>query len=396
MKFRNKMAVAALATSGLILSSAPAFAGSINGSGATFAQPLIDVCKVEFTKDTGHTINYTGGGSGKGRTDFTNNLVDFAASDAVYTSGFPAHLEYAPVYAAPIAIFYNLPTVKEPINLSAETVAQIFSGEITKWNDPRIIEENQNVTIKTPVYKTKKEVVTVGGKKVTKTVPALDKNGKPTVLRINTKTVNIALPNTAITVYYRTDSSGTSEQFGKFLQGANAGANSGVWPKTASGTFANSTPNGLSGLFNFQGASGSALVAAGVKGKVGGIGYGEVGWAVDAKLPTASIKNAAGEFVQPTAAGTSAFLGQSGTILANGSVTTDYKKSVSGAYSIGTASYGLVYPESAKKDPEKQKIVAAWHTYLLEQCPKKFPEKGYVQITGPLYDKAKAQIAKIK
>ncbi len=62
MKFRNKMVVAALATSGLILSSAPAFAGSINGSGATFAQPLIDVCKVEFTKDTGHTINYTGGG----------------------------------------------------------------------------------------------------------------------------------------------------------------------------------------------------------------------------------------------------------------------------------------------------------------------------------------------
>ena len=59
MKFGNKMAVAVLATSGLILSSAPAFAGSINGSGATFAQPLIDVCKVEFTKDTGHTVNYT-------------------------------------------------------------------------------------------------------------------------------------------------------------------------------------------------------------------------------------------------------------------------------------------------------------------------------------------------
>ena len=105
MKFRKKMAVAALATSALILTSVPAHAGSINGSGATFAQPLIDVCKVEFTKDTGHTVNYTAGGSGKGRTDFTNNLVDFAASDAVYTSGFPAHLEYAPVYAAPIAIF---------------------------------------------------------------------------------------------------------------------------------------------------------------------------------------------------------------------------------------------------------------------------------------------------
>ena len=335
MKFRKKIAVAALATSALILTSVPAHAGSINGSGATFAQPLIDVCKVEFTKDTGHTVNYTAGGSGKGRTDFANNLVDFAASDAVYTSGFPAHLEYAPVYAAPIAIFYNLPTVKEPINISPETLAQIFGGEITKWNDPRIVEENQNVTIKTPIYKTKKEVVTVGGKKVTKTVPVLDKNGKPTVLRVNSKTVNINLPNQAITVYYRTDSSGTSEQFGKFLQGANAGKNAGVWPKTASGTFANSTPNNIANSFNFQGASGSALVAAGVKGKVGGIGYGELSWATDNKLPVASIKNAAGEFVAPSSAGTSAFLG-GGTIQENGGLVADYEKSITGAYPIFT------------------------------------------------------------
>ena len=395
MKFRNKMAVAVLATSGLILSSAPAFAGSINGSGATFAQPLIDACRVEFTKDTGHAVNYSGLGSGRGRSDFTANLVDFAASDSDYTSGFPAHLEYAPVYAAPIAIFYNLPTVKEPINLNGAIVAQIFGGEITKWNDPQIVELNQKVTIKTPVYKTKKQVVTVGGKKVTKTVPALDKNGKPTVLRTITKIVDIALPNTPITVYYRTDSSGTSEQFGKYLQGTNAGADAALWPKTASGTFANMTPNNIANYFNFQGKSGSALVAEGVKGMVGGIGYGEVSWATENKLATANIKNQAGEFVPPTAAGTSAFIAKA-IIAENGSVKLDYKSQISGAYSLGTPSYGLVYPASAKKNADTQKIVAEWHTYLLDQCPKKFPEKGYAQITGPLYDKAKAQIAKIK
>ena len=394
MKLNRKVAVAAIAISGLVLSSSPAFAGQINGSGATFAQPLIDVCKVEFTKDTGHTINYTAGGSGKGRTDFANNLVDFAASDAVYTSGFPAHLEYAPVYAAPIAIFYNLPTVKEPIYLSETTVAQIFSGYITNWNDKLIAADNER-TVKSVTFKTKKITTKIGGKNVTKTVPVLDKNGKPVIAKTTSKVVNIDLPNQQITVYYRTDSSGTSEQFGKFLKGANAGPNERLWPKTASGTFANSTPNNISTFFNFQGASGSALVAAGVKGKVGGIGYGEVSWATDNNLPTANIRNAAGEYIAPTAPGSSAFLG-GGTIEANGSLTADYKKSISGAYPIATASYGLVYPESAKKDPEKQKIVAAWHTYLLEQCPKKFPEKGYVQITGPLYDKAKAQIAKIK
>ena len=388
------MAVTVIATAALVLSSSPAFAGQINGSGATFAQPLIDVCKVEFTKDTGHTVNYTGGGSGKGRTDFTNNLVDYAGSDAVYTSGFPAHLEYAPVFAAPIAIFYNLPSVTESIYLSEATLAQIFSGFITNWNDKLIAADNER-TVKTVKFKTKKQVTKVGGKNVTKRVPVLDKKGKPVIASTSEKVVNIDLPNQPITVYYRTDSSGTSENFGNFLQGANSGANSRLWPKKGSGTFANSTPNNISTFFNFQGASGSALVAAGVKGKVGGIGYGEVSWATDNKLAVANIRNAAGEFIAPDAAGSSAFLG-GGTIEANGSLTPDYKKPISGAYPLATASYGLFYPEAAKKNAEQQKIVAAWHTYILEQCPKKFPEKGYAQITGPLYDKAKAQIAKIK
>lgn len=394
MKFQSKLAVTVIATAALVLSSSPAFAGQINGSGATFAQPLIDVCKVEFTKDTGHTVNYTAGGSGKGRTDFTKNLVDFAASDAIYTADFPTHLEYAPVYAAPIAVFYNLPTVKEAIYLSEATVAQIFSGYITNWDDKLIAADNER-TVKTVTYKTKKTTVKIKGKNTTKTVPLLDKAGKPVVDQVTEKVINIDLPKLPITVYYRTDSSGTSEQFGKFLKGANAGANERLWPKTASGTFANSTPNNISTFFNFQGASGSALVAAGVVGKIGGIGYGELSWATDNKLAVANIRNAAGEFIAPTASGTSAFLG-GGTIEANGSLTADYKKVISGGYPIGTASYGLVFPAAAGKNAETQKIVAEWHTYMLQKCPAKFPEKGYAQITGPLYDKAMSQIAKIK
>jgi phosphate transport system substrate-binding protein len=289
---------------------------------------------------------------------------------------------------------YNLPTVKESIYLSEATVAQIFSGYITNWDDKLIAADNER-TVKTVTFKTKKVTVTIKGKKQTKTVPLLDKAGKPVVASTSEKVVNIDLPKLPITVYYRTDSSGTSEQFGKFLKGANAGANERLWPKTASGTFANQTPNNISTFFNFQGASGSALVAAGVVGKVGGIGYGELSWATDNKLGVANIRNAAGEYIAPTAAGTSAFLG-GGTIEANGSLTADYKKAISGGYPIGTASYGLVYPEAAKKDAATQKIVAEWHTYMLQKCPAKFPEKGYAQITGPLYDKAMSQIAKIK
>ena len=128
MNSRKRLAIVAIATSALFVSVTPAFAGSINGSGATFALPLIDACKADFAKDKGHTVNYPGGGSGKGRTDFTAGLVDFAGSDAPFSSGEPAGIVYAPVYAAPIAVMYNLPTVKEPIYLSPATIAKIFSN----------------------------------------------------------------------------------------------------------------------------------------------------------------------------------------------------------------------------------------------------------------------------
>lgn len=393
MLSRKKFAVVAIAVAALFTSSTPAFAAQLNGSGATFAIPLIDACKVDFNKDTGHTINYTGGGSGKGRTDFSGNLVNFAGSDTPYTSGEPANIVYAPIYAAPVAVMYNLPTIKESIYLSPATIAQIFSGYITNWDDKLIAADNER-TVKTPIYKTvKKTVKDKNGKNVTKTVPALDKKGKPVITGYDEKVVNIDLPKLPITVWYRTDSSGTSGVFTDFLRGANAGDNSRLWPKASNNTFANATPNNISTFFNFQGGSGSAAVAAGVVGKAGAIGYGEVSFATDNNLGVAYVQNAAGEFAKAGAAGVSAFLG-GGTINANGTVTVDYKKSIPGAYPLGTTSYGLAY--ASGKDEATQKLVADWFTYVLDKCPGKYPEKGFAQITGPLYNKAKEQIAKIK
>jgi len=394
MNSRKRLAIVAIATSALFLSTTPAFANqSLNGSGATFALPLIDACKADFTKDKGHTINYPGGGSGKGRTDFANNLVDFAGSDAAYTVGAPSNLIYAPIYAAPIAIMYNLPTVKESIYLTPATLAGIFGGRITNWNDPAIAADNER-TVKTPIYQTKKVTKTVKGKKVTRTVPVLDKNGKAVVKSISTKTVNIDLPKQDITVWYRSESSGTSENFTRFLKEANAlNGDTKLWPRTQNGVFSSATPTGVTALFNFQGASGSAAVAAGAAGKVGSIAYSEVSFATDNKLPVANIQNANGEFTAPTAAGTSIFLG-GGTINANGIVTPDFQKKIPGAYSLGTTSYGLAY--SSGKNAAKQAAVAEWFTYVLTQCATKYPEKGFAQITGPLADKAKAQIALIK
>ena len=393
MLSRKKLAVVVIATSALLASSSPAYAATLDGSGATFAQPLIDACKVDFNKDTGHTINYTGGGSGTGRTNFTNGKGAFAGSDTAYTSAEPAGIVYAPIYAAPVAVMYNLPTIKEAIYLSPSTIAQIFSGYITNWDDKLIAADNER-TVKTPIFKTvKKTVKDKNGKNVTKTVPALDKKGKPIISSYSEKVVNIDLPKLPITVWYRTDSSGTSGVFTAFLQGANAGANERLWPKATNNTFSNATPNNISTFFNFQGGSGSAAVAAGVAGKAGAIGYGELSFATDNKLGVAFVQNAAGEFAKPDAAGTSSFLG-GGTINANGTVTVDYKKAITGAYPLGTTSYALAY--SSGKDATTQKLVAEWFTYVLDKCPGKYPEKGFAQLTGPLYNKAKEQIAKIK
>ena len=370
MNSRKRLAIIAIATSALFVSTTPAFAGTtINGSGATFALPLIDACKADYATASGNSVNYPGGGSGKGRTDFSSNLVDFAGSDAPYSSGAPSNLIYAPIYAAPIAVMYNLPTVKETIYLSPATVAKIFSGYITNWDAPEIAADNERV-VKTPIFQTKQITTTNKGKKVTKTVPVLDKKGKAIVKSYSTKTVNIDLPKQQITVWYRTDSSGTSENFTKFLKEANAAnPDTRIWPKAQNGVFSNATPNNISTFFNFQGASGSAAVAAGVAGKVGSVTYSEVSFAIANKLPSAFIQNANGEFVAPNAAGTSIFLG-GGTINDNGTVTVDFAKKIPGAYPLGTTSYGLAY--SSGKDAATQAAVKSWFTYVLEQCPTKY------------------------
>jgi len=405
MNSRKRLAIVAIAASALLASTTPAFAKDVvlNGSGATFAQPLIDSCKVDYAAKAGNTVNYAGGGSGKGRTDFTNNLVDFAGSDAPFVGiSEPANTIYAPIYAAPIAVMYNLPTLKENIYLTPKTTALIFSGEITNWNDPIIAKDNERV-IKTPIFATKKVAVktTVVDKKTKKkstkttykTVPDVDASGKPVIASYDSKTVNIDLPSQAITVWYRTDNSGTSENFAKWLNGTAKTD----WPKKENQSFLVSNPKS-SLPFNFQGASGSAGVAVGVKSKVGSISYSELSYATDNKFGVALIQNAAGEFVEPSAAGTSTFLG-GGTINANGTVSVDFAKKIPGAYSLGTTSYGLAYNTSERgqyKNPVMQAAVADWFTYVLEVCPAKYPEKGFALITGPLATKAKEQIAKIK
>ncbi|MGO1591955.1 MAG: phosphate ABC transporter substrate-binding protein PstS [Ancrocorticia sp.] len=123
--------------------------GTINGSGASSQQNAQQAWRDNFSSvEPGITVNYEATGSGTGREQFIGGQVSFAGSDAPLSAD---ELETAknvcgevlelPVYISPVAVAYNLPGVDE-LNLSAENVAGIFSGEITNWNDPALVEDN--------------------------------------------------------------------------------------------------------------------------------------------------------------------------------------------------------------------------------------------------------------
>jgi len=378
--------VSALAASVLTISPAHA-AVTINGSGSTAAKNLLDVCIPDYQKASGNIVNYAGGGSGAGRAAFTAGTVDFAFSDAPYgkTEAKPSDFDYIPNVAFPLAIIYKLDSVKEPINLSGETLANIFAGKITKWNDPAIVADN-NKTIESPVYKT--QVVTDKKTKKKTTVTVKDKNGKPIVASIKKTTVAITLPNVAITVWYRSDKSGSTGVFTNYISTVAPT----VWSKAGSAgnqTFTSAFPGDIP-AGTFQGASGSDGVANGIATKDGSIGYGETSYATERKLNVANIKNGAGEYVGPTADGTAAFLNDFAPG-AKGTVTVNVLSKASGAYPIASFSYGLAY--AAGKDAEKQKAVKEFMTFVLGDCAAKYAvSKGYSPVTGRLADIAKASI----
>jgi phosphate transport system substrate-binding protein len=384
----SAIVASALAT-GLMVTSAFADGVTINGSGSTAVKNLLDVCIPDYQKATGTTVNYAGGGSGAGRAAFTSGTVDFAFSDAAYGSAEakPANFVHAPIVAFPVAIEYNLFEFHGNINLSQQTLAKIFAGKITKWNDPAIVADN-NKTVKSVVFKTQK--IKVKGK--TKVVTVKDKKGKPVILKVVNKTLVATLPATGITVWYRSDKSGTTGIVTNFLTKTAPS----VWNKAGSAgnqVFTSAFPGDVP-AGTFQGASGSDGVSNGVALKIGSIGYSETSYATQRKLGVASIQNGAGQYMQPTSDGAAAFLNDL-TPGDNGTVTVNPLTTASGAYPISSFSYGLAY--GGGKDAAKQAAVKDFFTYVLTTCATNHAtDKGYVPVVGALAAIAKTSLAAIK
>jgi phosphate transport system substrate-binding protein len=379
MKLSKSIKVLGIALAVAVLASPTAYANvALTGAGATFPGPLIEACKVGYNKETGNSFTYGLGGSGAGRSasDKQTALVNF--SDTPHTAAREGVL-HAPVIAGPIAVIYNIGNDK-PLYLSPATVAGIFGGTITKWNDPKIVADN-NRSVKEVLYKTDGKGNTVK-----------DKAGKPVVLREVTRKIRYTLPNKTIKVVYRSDSSGTS---GNFTAALNALAPE-IWTKAGNNVFATSFPGSINAAGNIGRVVGqsqsSGVVALAAKTQYS-ITYAESSFAKSAGLAVANIQNPSGNYQAPNSAGVSAFLGAS-TISDKGYVTYDFKTKDPGAYMFGSISYALF--DTKQKDAATAKAVKELLTYFLDsKCPNSAPELEYTSITGKFRDANLALIAKI-
>ncbi|MGA2692442.1 MAG: phosphate ABC transporter substrate-binding protein PstS [Opitutaceae bacterium] len=289
--------LAALAALGAV--SAPAQM-LINGAGATFPQQIYTKWFDEYQKiDPSVRFNYQGIGSGGGQKQILAETVDFGASDGPMSDENLAKasrpLLHIPTVAGAVVVSYNLEGNPQ-INLDGSTLASIFLGTVTKWNDPAIAGQNPNVKL-----------------------PAAD-----------------------IVVVHRSDGSGTSFIFTDYLSSVSAD-----WKQKVGKGTSVSWPVGLGG-------KGNAGVAGQVKQTPGAIGYVELAYAHQNNLPFASMKNASGIYIAPTLESVTAAL--AAATIPEDFRFSMVNSSGEKAYPIAGATWLLVYAE--QKDHVKgEKLV---------------------------------------
>ena len=438
--------VASLATSSVAL------AESASGSGATFPQNFLANATVNYNAKTGDNVTYAnpGGGSTKGKSDFKASLTDFGGSDSAVTAAQAASFDwvYVPYVGGAISVAYRLDEIKgATLSLSSATVNGIFTGLITKWNDSNIAADMRanpawsnsqkksdlkgaqaqwqpvgpfaaQVTVSLipstlkSVKGKKVEVVDATAKKTIGTATVGTKgelavnvkglNDKSTYdVKVNGKTVakykrvSVTLPDKDITVVYRSDGSGTTNNFTNFLREY---ANN-AW--TTNDSFTTAMPGGSAKVASygsrFQGQSGSANVSNYIADNNGTIGFTEVSFVTDSAraakgMQSALIKNAAGIYTAPTAASAASMIGGA-QIDAQGFVTFDYKQAKNKtAYPIVAVTYLL--GKTAKS--AKNALVADFAKWMINDYgPTAADALGYAPLAGAIKTAALAQVAKI-
>lgn len=321
--------------------------GTLNSSGSTAQANAMDQWRKDYqTACPAATINYGGGGSGQGITDFINGQTAFAGSDSALNAdkGEPAKADERckagkavdlPMVAGPIAVIFNVEGVSS-LTLTPSLLAKVFSGKITTWNDPAIAAANAGVT----------------------------------------------LPATKITTVHRSDSSGTTDNFTKYLDAA----------AKADWTFGHDkqwkAPGG-------QGSKGSDGVAATVKSTPNTIAYDEYSYATNNSLAYAKIDNGAGAVeLTPEAVGKAV---AAATVVGTGddlSLTLDYATKAPGAYPILLVTYEITCLQGLPAD--QAPLAKSFLTYISSTDGQaKLTDLGYAPLPAEIQQKVQAVVDKI-
>ncbi|MBR6631914.1 MAG: phosphate ABC transporter substrate-binding protein PstS [Alistipes sp.] len=274
-------------------------AQELSGAGATFPLPFYNVVFENFSQVNGDVVAYGGIGSGGGVRNLRDKIVDFAGSDAFLTEKEMAEMPeviHIPTCMGAVVLAYNLDGVKE-LKLSGDVIADIFAGNIKKWNDKRLVALNPDVT----------------------------------------------LPAEAIIPVFRSDGSGTTFVFTDYLTKV-----SPMWKEKFGAGKSVNFPSG-------QAAKGNPGVAGVIKQTKNSIGYVGSEYAFAQKIAYAKIQNQRGEIVEPTSASISA--AASGEIPADTrcSITNS---DAAGAYPISTFTWMIIYKEQNYSDRSKEQAMA--------------------------------------
>jgi len=280
---------------------------AINGAGATFPYPIYSKWFDAYAKvDPSVRFNYQSIGSGGGQKQILAQTVDFGASDGPMSDDnlakAPGKILHIPTVAGAVVVTYNLPG-NPALKLDGDTIAGIYLGQIKKWNDPKLTALNAGVK----------------------------------------------LPDQDIVVVHRSDGSGTTFIFTDYLSKVSA-----EWKSKAGNNTSVNWPTGIGGKGN-EGVSGQ------VKQTPGALGYVELIYAIQNKMPYADVKNSAGEFVKPTIESVTA-------ALATADIPDDFRFSMTNApgkdaYPICGATWLLVYQQP--KDSAKGKKLVEFLKWAL-------------------------------
>jgi phosphate transport system substrate-binding protein len=311
---------------------------TINGAGATFPYPIYSKWFDEYAKvDPSVRFNYQSIGSGGGQKQILAQTVDFGASDGPMSDDnlakAPGKLLHIPTVAGADVVAYNLPG-NPVLKLDPDAIAGVFLGQIKKWNDPKIAALNPG----------------------------------------------IKLPDQDIVVVHRSDGSGTTYIWTDYL--------SKISPEWKQKVGTNTSVNWPTGL----GGKGNEGVAGQIKQTPGAVGYVELIYAVQNKMPYADVKNASGEFVKASLESITA-------AMATAQIPDDFRFSMTNApgkdaYPIAGATWLLVYEQ--QKDPMKGKKLVEFLKWAMKDGEKMARDLQYAPLPENVQERVLKRVDEIK